>query len=130
MNLNIEEFDIKNSCKCECGREFDIHDITDLRTLNQHGFYGNVIKNYSYTQCPACHRDAVLLLKQKGQTWEVLCIAVPKVQAKVVKQVNIVNNKTINDTVDKVTDGLTCSICGKACKSKTGLTAHMRTHNK
>lgn len=135
MNLNFENYNIKNNIKCDCGRDFDIHDITKLEPLNQHGFYGGIVNNFSHAVCPVCHRKAILLLLQKGQTWEILNIAVPKEQVKTVaKPINVIKkNETVKDTVDTVdtvNDGLTCSICGKVCKSKSGLTAHMRTHNK
>ena len=129
MNLNIEEYDIKNNVRCKCGRDFDIHDITKLETLNQHGFYGGVVKNYSHAECPVCHRKAVLLLKQKGQTWEIINIAVPKaVPEEEIKIYKPKEQETLKE--EKTSNELECKVCGKVCKSKTGLIAHMRTHNK
>lgn len=123
MEFNIENLEIKNSIKCECGHEFKLKDMTELKRINQSGFYSNIVKHYSNSKCPGCRKDTILLLKQKGQTWEILNIATIK------------NNKTnVEETYSKIEQKnntiqeFICPVCKKVCKSQLGLNAHMRAH--
>ena len=133
MELDIKEFKIQDSIKCECGHEFSLKDITDLRTINEHGFYANIVKHCSYTKCPNCYKETLLLLRQKGQTWEILNTAVPKVEVEM-EQENIKNNINAEGTTSQNneekenTQEFICPECKKVCKNQLGLNAHMRTH--
>lgn len=119
--MNINNLEIQGSTKCNCGHEFILKDITSIEKINEHGFYSGVVKEYSKTKCPHCGQETILLIRQKGQSWEILNTAInidiaekPKMKIEETKQVS-------NEFV--------CSVCGKICKSKSGLTAHLKTHN-
>lgn len=130
--IKIEEYDIKNTIKCDCGYEFTINDMTDLRRINKEAFYSNVVKHYSQTKCPNCNKETLLFLKQVGQTYKVIDIAINN------------NNNEENITTENVTTSyesqnkeetslgneLICPVCKKECKSLIGLNSHMKTHNK
>ena len=133
FNLNNEKYEIKGTLTCTCGHEFTLQDIKDLERINQPGFYGNIVKHYSKTKCPVCKKETVLFLKQSGQTWKIIDIAsknvindnnVPN------KNVKIIENNPSEPIEEKKENdnGLTCPICGKACKSQIGLNSHLKTH--
>ncbi len=125
--MDISKYIVKDTTKCECNHQFDIHEINKLENITNHRFYSNTVKTCSVIKCPKCGKETVLLLKQKGQTWEIIGIAVKEELQKslsVPKQTTI-ENKTENNTSNE----LICPICGKVCKNKSGLNAHMRTHN-
>lgn len=144
--MNIANYKVKDTTKCECGHEFDIHEINGLLPIDNHGFYSNVVRTCSKIYCPKCNKETILLLKQKGQTWEILGIATPKVveNRKKVTSLEVTATKTElntqydekvqttieNKTENKLSNELICPVCKKVCKSKVGLNAHMRTHNK
>ena len=111
MELTTQNYDIQDTLKCECGHEFDIHDIDGLIPITNNGFYSNIVRNCSNIHCPKCYKETVLLLKQKGQTWQILGIATPKVVM-------------FEDNQEFI-----CPVCKKSCKNKLGLNAHMKTHN-
>lgn len=130
--MNIANYNVKDTTKCECGHEFDIHEINGLLPIDNHGFYSNVVRTCSKIYCPKCNKETILLLKQKGQTWEILGIATPKTAevVKTVKEQPKQQAKIENKTEKNTTDELICPICKKTCKNQLGLNAHMRTHNK
>lgn len=133
MELDIKDFKIQDSTKCECGHEFTLKDITDLRTIDEHGFYANIVKHCSYTQCPDCNKDTLLLLRQKGQTWEIINTAVPKAETKqedIKGDINVEETTSQNDKEKENTQEFICPECKRVCKSQIGLNAHMRTHQK
>lgn len=121
MDFNLLDFEVKNTTKCSCGHVFDIEDMADLRKIRQDGFYGNVVKHGSFVCCPNCKKETWLLLKQKGQTYVVLDIAVEK---------DVPSDVLIPDVEHQVLDNDTfmCSTCGKVCKSQAGLNSHMKIH--
>lgn len=123
--MDIRDYDVKDTTVCECGHRFDIHEIDKLEKISNHGFYSNLVKTCSKIKCPKCKMEILLLLKQKGQTWEIIGIA-PKKGQKTEKQATRIENKTENN----LSNELVCSICGKVCKNKIGYNAHMRSHNK
>ena len=53
----FENFNIKNANHCECGHELHINDITELKKINNPGFFGNIFKYCSYTNCPECGKE-------------------------------------------------------------------------
>ena len=73
--MDLQDYKIKNSTKCDCGYEFTIHDLTELKRIKDNKFYGGNIKHVSETHCPLCLRKTLLLLKQVGQTYKVIDIA-------------------------------------------------------
>ena len=128
MEFNIKEYKVQNKKKCNCGHEFSLKDINGLLRINVPGYYGNVVKHASKTICPNCRKETVLLLKQKGQTWEIIDIAVKE---NISKPQGIKNETKSKNEQEKITTNeFICPTCKKVCKSKIGLNAHMRTHNK
>ena len=128
MKITTQDYNVQDTTKCTCGHKFNIHDIDGLVPIDNHGFYSNIVKYGSHIHCPKCYKETVLLLKQKGQTWNILGIAVKKEQNQEIpkKQPTTIENKTVSNTSNEII----CPICQKVCKSKIGLNAHMKTHNK
>ena len=137
-NLNIS-----NTAVCSCGRKFIIQDIEKLERINDPTFYQGVVKHYSKATCPKCNKKVILLLKQNGQTYEVTSIAEEKTEiVDVVKEKIIVPDKetvieiepketiTENNKITNNSNELICPECGKELKTKSGLTNHMKTHQK
>ena len=146
--IDIKEIEILNSTKCDCGHEFTLNDFTTLEQLQDaHGFYSNLVKHYCQTFCPKCGKQIILLLKQKGQTWEIMNTAVLKNAESTFNEIITNTEETVenlegekvennneetttneNETENNSTEEFICPVCEKVCKNKSGLTAHMRTH--
>lgn len=132
----LENMKIKNTTVCDCGREFVITDIKKLERIDDKNFYSGVVKHYSKAICPKCGKEVLLLLKQVGQTYKVLNIAEYEqvtVGLMSTQELTTTENETKEITInneEKKTESneLICTVCKKECKSKSGLTAHMRTH--
>lgn len=138
----IENMKIKNTTSCDCGREFVITDIQKLERVDDKNFYSGVVKHYSKATCPNCGKEVILLLKQVGQTYKVINIAEKiKEDSSITKETVIesIDNfieeaakeneaRTKNKDVTTESNELICPVCKKECKNKSGLTAHMRTH--
>lgn len=128
----LENMKIKNTTICECGREFVITDIQKLERIDNKNFYSGVVKHYSKAICPKCGKEVILLLKQVGQTYKVLNIA-ENIETLIEKDNEKIENPYIETTIDNnetniESNELICPVCKKECKNKSGLTAHMRTH--
>lgn len=119
----MENLIIRGTTKCNCGHEFTLKDITTIKDIKEHGFYGGVVKDYSECKCPNCSRETILLLVQKGQTWEILNTAVRKSEQNPTETTTIENGEEKN-----INEEFICPECKKVCKNKIGLTAHLRTH--
>lgn len=135
--MELKDYDIKGTTKCECGHEFTLKDFQSLNRINQHGFYANNIKHYSPAICPNCQKETILLLKQKGQTYVVIDIATKKqiIENDIDKGQagNIENDIDIEPTSQiqeesETSQEFICPECKKVCKNQLGLNAHMRTH--
>lgn len=128
----LDNIKIKNTTKCDCGREFIINDIQKLERINDKTFYSGVVKHYSKATCPNCGKEIVLLLKQVGQTYKVINIAekIENISNNVgIETEHIEIETTIKNDKEKIqSDELICPVCKKECKSKSGMLAHMRTH--
>lgn len=144
----LENMKIKNTTICECEREFVITDIQKLERVDDKNFYSGVVKHYSKAICPKCGKEVILLLKQVGQTYKVINIAeYGHVTAGLLTttenneetlhktELNLAQNKTAsittnleNNEVNTESNELICPVCKKECKNKSGLTAHIRTH--
>ena len=123
MELNFKNYNIQDTIDCECGYKFNLKDITKLEKINNHGFFSNIVKHYSQTVCPNCKKETILLLKQKGQTWEIISIAN--------KKSNTENQTKIQNKDENINNQeFICPECKKVCKSQLGLNAHLKTHNK
>ena len=155
--IDVKELQILNRKDCICGKhEFNLKDLKKLETITDaHGFYGNIIKHYSYAECPICNQAVILLLKQKGQTWEIMNTAVTA-DMNVSKEITstgetiteldgerAINPELIKDPTEKdVTDEIEtqeqeennssqefiCPVCKKVCKNQLGLNSHIKTH--
>lgn len=127
MEFNIKEYKVQNKKTCDCGHEFTLNDVDGIRKIHEHGYYGNIVKDVSITKCPQCDKETILLLRQKGQTWEIIDTAIkentntPKIVTDETRNENEGNNETRQEFI--------CPVCEKVCKNKIGLNAHMRTHN-
>ena len=144
--MDLQDYKIKNSTKCDCGYEFTIHDLTDLKRVSDSKFYGGNIKHVSETHCPECLRKTLLLLKQVGQTYKVIDIAqkdrpiieaktiqidengveqTPGTNANVSEQAQIISNET-----NTANNEIICHNCKKVFKTKQGLAIHAKTCKK
>lgn len=129
--IDVKEIHVLNTKKCSCGYEFSLKDFTKLENLSDtHGFYANIVKHYTMAKCPVCHKETILLLKQKGQTWEVMNTA----KFIDVTDTNVGNLKS-TATIDlkeqtNLKQEFICPVCKKVCKNKIGLNAHMKIHSK
>lgn len=133
--MDLQEYKIKNSTICDCGYEFTIHNLTELKRINDTKFYGGNIKHVSETRCPLCLRKTLLLLKQVGQTYKVIDIAQkdrPIIESKTLTidengteqtQINFNESNTTNNE-------LICQNCKKVFKTKQGLAVHSKTCEK
>lgn len=133
FNLNGQEYDIKGTLVCTCGHEFTLQDIKNLGRINQDGFYGNIVKHYSKTECPNCKKETILFLKQKGQTWKIIDIAnknVIEATKNTIKNVKTVENNASNAIEEEKQNSneFICDVCGKVCKSQIGYNSHIKTH--
>lgn len=124
--MNITDYEIKGTTICECGHEFTIKDFQELNRIEEHGFYSNQIKHYSPAICPKCKKGIILLLKQKGQTYVVADTAIKKEQQSDKKDVEATIE---NEEQKEISQEFICPECKKVCKSKSGLMAHIKTHN-
>ena len=132
--MELKDYQIRGTTKCECGHEFTLKDFQSLNRINQHGFYANNIKHYSPAICPNCKKETILLLKQKGQTYVVIDIAIKK---QVIENNTFEEHKsqvqneainTIDNDINIESTSFICPTCKKVCKNQLGLNAHMRTH--
>ena len=119
--MEIRDYDIKGTTKCECGHEFTMKDFQNLNRINQHGFYANNIKHFSPAICPDCKKEVILFLKQKGQTYVIVDIATKK------DDVATLPTNPIEEK-EQQSQEFICPDCKKVCKNQLGLNAHMRTH--
>lgn len=134
--LDGKEYDIKGTTKCDCGEEYSLEQVNDIKKINQKGFYGNILNNYSEITCKKCNKRCIIFLKQKGQTWEIIDSATEIVKeqekqegkAEQTKQVVLEDTKMQVKQNNTNSNELICPICKKACKSKIGLNAHLKTH--
>lgn len=147
--MDLQDYKIKNSIKCDCGYEFTIQDMTELKRINDNKFYGGNIKHVSETMCPLCLRKTLLLLKQVGQTYKVIDIAQknrPTIEAKTItinkdgveqtQETSIVNTSTVeqaqinSNEANTDSNELICKNCQKVFKTKQGLAVHSKTCRK
>lgn len=133
--MDLQEYKIKNSTICDCGYEFTIHNLTELKRINDTKFYGGNIKHVSETRCPLCLRKTLLLLKQVGQTYKVIDIAQkdrPIIESKTLTiDENGTEQTQINFNESNITNNeLICQNCKKVFKTKQGLAVHSKTCEK
>ena len=140
--MNLQDYKIKNSTKCDCGYEFTIKDMTELKRINDSKFYGGNIKHVSATHCPLCLRSTLLLLKQVGQTYKVIDIAQKDratIEAKTItvdENANVITDNNIEQTQKSSNESNTesneciCPNCKRVFKTKQGLAVHAKTCGK
>lgn len=145
--IDVKELEILNRTTCKCGHEFTLKDIKSVEFLQDaHGFYGNLVKHYSKVICPKCNKEIIVLLKQVGQTWELMNTAIIKGKqdanneenASYIEeeaQVQLIENNPERTEIENKEENnqsqeFICPECKKVCKNKVGLTAHMKTHQK
>ena len=139
--MNLQDYKIKNSTKCDCGYEFTIKDMTELKRINDNKFYGGNIKHVSETHCPLCLRSTLLLLKQVGQTYKVIDIAQKDratIEAKTItvnENANVITDNSIEQTQISSNESNTesneciCPNCKRVFKTKQGLESLAKTSN-
>ena len=141
--IDVKELKVLNRTDCKCGNhKFTLADLQKLENLTDtHGFYANLVKHYSLAECPECQNRIVMLLRQKGQTWEVMNTAeLAQVTDGLVQVDEPTYVQVYDDSIEQTTLGLNeqkeanqefiCPECNRAFKNKSGLTNHMKTHNK
>lgn len=133
--MDLQDYKIKNSITCDCGHVFTLHDVTDLKRINDSKFYGGNIKHVSETHCPLCLRKTLLLLKQVRQSYEIIDIAQkdrPTVEAKTIKIDENGTEQTQIDSneINNASNEFICQNCKKVFKSKQGLAIHAKTCKK
>lgn len=140
--IDVKELEMLNRKDCTCGNhQFSLSDINGISFLQDaHGFYGNLVKNYSRVICPVCQNETILLLKQVGQTWDIMNTARVRKQEDANTKENAsyekedaqmqLTEQTENENKEEKnqSEELICPECKKVCKNKSGLAAHMRTH--
>lgn len=140
--MELQEYKVKNTTRCDCGHEFTIQDMHKLQRLSE-PIYGGIVKHVDEIKCPICGKDTLLLIKQQGQTYIVKDIAqksnentgtVANNSNENIEKTSINNSDNNIDTTIQnehacnANNEIICPICQKMLKSKSGLTAHMRTH--
>lgn len=141
--MDLKDYKIKNTTKCECGYEFTIHNMKKLQRIPDNNFYGGVVKHIDEITCPNCEKDTLLFLKQTGQTYIVKDIA-QKDTLVIEANEEITENdtNTLEETSTIATEASTiensektttnneiiCPVCERSFKNKSGLTIHMKTH--
>ena len=133
--MDLQDYKIKNNTKCDCGYEFTIHNLTELKRINDEKFYGGNVKHVSETTCPLCLRKTLLLLKQVGQTYKVMDIAQKDKPVVEAKTITIDSNGTEQTQIDSdesntISNELTCQNCKRVFKTKQGLAIHSKTCGK
>lgn len=119
---------VRNSNLCDCGHNFDIHEINGLKRINDSKFYGGNVDYYSDINCSKCNRKTRLYLQQKGQTYEIIDTEYIEEDIETVKSKNT-NEKDNTDQNIEEQDYI-CPVCQKACKNKSGLALHLKSHEK
>ena len=129
--MNLQDYKIKNSTTCDCGYHFTIHNITELKRIDDDKFYGGVIKHVSETKCPQCNKSTLLFLKQVGQTYEVKDIAQKNAENIKPQIYNSTEQAEITSSANNnESDNLTCPNCKRSFKSKSGLANHLKSCQK
>ena len=126
--MDLQDYKIKNSTKCDCGYEFTLHDLTELKRINDNRFYGGNIRHISETKCPNCNTNTILFLKQAGQTYVIKDIAQKdssSINSNTVEQTQIDSNESNTNSNE-----LTCQSCKRVFKTKQGLAVHAKTCGK
>lgn len=139
--IDIKDIKVLNKLDCICGKhEFTLADLRGLEQLTDtNGFYGNLVKHYSMSKCPECGKEIILLLRQKGQTWEIMNTAELEQKAtellkEEVADTNVgdltTTEQTTMDSDEEKTDSqeFICPECKREFKSKSGLALHMKKH--
>lgn len=127
--IDVKDLQILNKTKCNCGHQFTLKDFIKLEKLQDtQGFYANLVKHYSKAICPNCKKEVILLLKQVGQTWEIMNTAVTSEMN--ITEKNTSKEKTISslDREKIQNKEFICPVCKKVCKSQIGLNSHIKTH--
>lgn len=123
--IDVKELELLNTTQCECGHTYSLKDFTKMEALEDaHGFYGNIVKNYSRAICPRCRKKVIMLLKPKGQTWEVINIARLKSENDIqnLEKQNETNNSTftnISDIANTVLENMTSDEVLKVATEQT-----------
>lgn len=127
--MDVKDLEILNRLDCKCGYKFSLKDIRSIDFLTDtHGFYGNWVKTYSIVKCPKCYHEVILLLKQRGQTWEIMNTAQRDIMENIVEK-SLQEMQSVVKNIKKDTNEFICPECKRVFKSKSGLSSHMKTHN-
>lgn len=132
--MDFKKYKIKNSTKCNCGREFTIMDAKEIVKNNDYHYYGGRVEQYSVVKCPKCGREHVLFIEAVNNGYRVFDIAEG---AKTIKNapkekqdalVRTTQEDKSNEQVETQVEGNTtiCKKCGRTFKSVSGLRSHER----
>ena len=126
--MDLQDYKIRNKTTCDCGYQFTVHDITELKRIAEDKFYGGVIKHVSETKCPKCLKETLLFLKQAGQTYEVKDIA----QKDIINSIKGTTEKAriSPNQINTTSNELICPNCKRTFKNKSGLANHMKSCQK
>ena len=138
--MDLQDYKIKNSTTCDCGYEFTIRNMTELKRVNDNKFYGGNIKHVSETHCPLCLRKTLLLLKQVGQTYKVIDIAQKDRAIIEAKTITVDGNANTDNSIEQTqissnesnteSNECICPNCKRVFKTKQGLAVHAKTCGK
>lgn len=130
--MDLKGYNLKNTTKCECGYEFDIHDMKNLQRLSE-PLYGGSVKHVDEIKCPKCNKDTLLLIKQQGQTYLIKDIGQKDKQKYTDNKIkNTIENNTkntLNKQLNNTSNEIICPVCQRVFKNKSGLSRHMLIHN-
>ena len=126
--MDLQGYKIKNKTTCDCGYQFTVHDITELKRIAEDKFYGGVIKHVSETKCPLCLKRTLLFLKQVGQTYEVKDIA--QKDRGIVENNNTEQTQINSNESNTISNEFICPNCKRSFKSKSGLANHIKSCQK
>jgi uncharacterized protein GlcG (DUF336 family) len=133
-NIEIQEFDFNDVTKLIESAVTHALSLKVNVSISIFDRYGREVGFYRMPQSPFSS-DAVA----RGKAYAAFCFKtdtavlekkIPFEKMPEWKQLELLaRNRTVVKTLQKVVEQNECEICGKVCKNKSGLKAHLRSHN-